>query len=126
MSRPPSASKSTDVNAIGAAMERLAENFLVAQGLTVLARNHRCRFGEVDLILEATTVLIFAEVRFRRSQRFGGAAASVDRRKQQRLIIAAQDYLQAHPTSLPCRFDVIAINGQQQIQWIQNAFIIDS
>ncbi len=115
-----------DVNALGAAMERLAENFLLAQGLTVLARNHRCRFGEVDLIVSAATVLIFAEVRFRRSQRFGGAAASVDRRKQQRLILAAQDYLQLHPTELPCRFDVIAINAQQQIQWIQHAFTAES
>jgi len=107
-------------------MERLAESFLVAQGLRVLARNHRCRFGELDLVARNESVLVFVEVRFRHSARFGGAAASVDRRKQQRLIAAAQDYLQINPLPLPCRFDVVAISKQHEINWIQHAFVIES
>lgn len=116
----------SDKAAIGAAMERLAESFLVAQGWRVLARNHRCRFGEVDLIVRDDAVLVFVEVRFRRSVQFGGAAASVDRRKQRRLIAAAQDYLQTHPLPLPCRFDVVAISSQHEINWIQHAFVIEN
>ncbi|MBK1694445.1 YraN family protein [Chromatium weissei] len=107
-------------------MEQLAESFLVARGLQVLARNHRCRFGELDLIVRDETVLVFVEVRFRRSAEFGGAAASVNRRKQQRLIAAAQHYLQTNPLSLPCRFDVVAIRSQHDINWIQNAFILEN
>jgi len=67
-------------------------------------------------------VLVFVEVRYRRSERFGGAVASIDRRKQARLIAAAGFYLQRHPTDLPCRFDVVAIGADDGIQWLQNAF----
>ncbi|PQJ95300.1 YraN family protein [Chromatium okenii] len=126
MKRVAALQSKADKAVIGAAMEQLAESFLVAQGLQVLARNHRCRFGELDLIVRDESVLVFVEVRFRRSAQFGGAAASVDRRKQQRLIAAAQDYLQFHPLPLPCRFDVVAISNQHDINWIQHAFIIES
>lgn len=66
--------------------------------------------------------LVFVEVRFRRSERFGGAAASVDRRKQTRIAAAAAHYLQRQPTHLPCRFDVLAIGADDQVHWIRHAF----
>ena len=68
------------------------------------------------------TTLVFVEVRYRGSSRFGSPAETVDRHKQRRLAAAASHYLQAHPSVLPCRFDVIAISGQDQIQWFKDAF----
>ena len=111
-----------DTRAIGAAKERLAEAFLSARGLRLVARNHRSRFGEIDLVMREEAVLVFIEVRYRRSTRFGTPAATVDARKQQRLILAARHYLHAHPTQLACRFDVVAIVAQDDIQWIRQAF----
>jgi putative endonuclease len=69
--------------------------------------------------------LVFVEVRYRRSDRFGTAAETVDRRKQQRLTAAASHYLQTHPTLLPCRFDVVAVSGEDRIHWIKNAFVVE-
>lgn len=111
---------------VGEEMERLAESFLMRQGLRLVARNHRCRFGEIDLILRDAAILVFVEVRFRRSTRFGSPAETVDNRKQRRLIAAASHYLHSHPSVLPCRFDVVAISGQNQIHWIKHAFTVDS
>lgn len=113
-----------DSATIGAAKERLAEAFLIERGLCLLGRNLRYRGGELDLVMRDAQTLVFVEVRYRRSVQFGTAAATVDARKQQRLIQAAQQYLQQHPTTLACRFDVVAIDGQDAIQWIQQAFML--
>lgn len=69
--------------------------------------------------------LVFVEVRYRGSARFGGPAETVDLRKQRRLAAAAGHYLQMNPSVLPCRFDVVAISGQDRIEWFKNAFTID-
>lgn len=66
--------------------------------------------------------LVFVEVRYRRSSRFGNPAETVDLRKQRRLAAAAGHYLLENPTVLPCRFDVVAIGGPDRIEWIKNAF----
>lgn len=102
--------------------EALARRYLEGRGLTHVAHNVRCRHGEIDLVMRHDQVLVFVEVRYRRGDRFGGAAASVDRRKQARLIATAGYYLQRHPTDLPCRFDVVAIGAQDRLEWFQNAF----
>ncbi|MBK1716482.1 YraN family protein [Thiocystis violacea] len=115
-----------DSRAIGDDKERLAETFLTSRKLKLLARNHRCRFGEIDLVMLDEAVLVFVEVRYRSSGRFGTPAETVDARKQKRLIAAARHYLQTHPSQRPCRFDVIAISGRDEIQWIKHAFILDS
>jgi putative endonuclease len=106
----------------GDAKEALARRYLEGQGLRHVAHNVRCRHGEIDLVMRDADTLIFVEVRYRRSERFGGAAASVDRRKQQHLLAAAGYYLQRQPTDLPCRFDVVAIGAGDRMQWIRNAF----
>ncbi|QIK38387.1 YraN family protein [Caldichromatium japonicum] len=118
----PDQPRQPDRRIFGQQKELLAESFLLAQGLVLIARNHRCRFGEIDLVMRDAAVLVFVEVRYRRSAQFGGAAASVDTHKQQRLIQAARDYLMRHPTSLACRFDVVAIGPKDEIQWIKQAF----
>jgi putative endonuclease len=111
----------------GAAAERLAARYLEAHGLRVIGRNLRWPDGELDLVCEHGGTLVFVEVRLRRDSRFGGAAASVGRTKQARLIRAAQHYL-AGPgrgaRSRPARFDVIALSGLNVdgIEWIRDAF----
>ncbi|WP_323845070.1 YraN family protein [Microbulbifer magnicolonia] len=108
---------------IGARMEEAAARYLQAAGLTVIARNYRSRRGEIDLIANDGDTLVFAEVRYRSNNRFGTAGATVDRRKQQKLLATAQSYLLQNKLDCPCRFDVIAIEGDvQNIQWIKNAF----
>jgi putative endonuclease len=111
---------------VGEAKELLAEDYLKRRHLQPIARNHRCRFGEIDLVMRDGETLVFVEVRYRRSDRFGSPAETVDRRKQQRLAAAASHYLQAHPTVLPCRFDVVAVSGEDRIEWIKDAFSVES
>lgn len=114
----------------GQLAEQLATDYLSGQGLKPVARNYRCRCGEIDLIMQSPDGLIFVEVRFRRSRSFGGAAASVDRRKQQKLLATAQHYLQRNNgCNRPCRFDVVAVmpgkEGGVTFEWIKNAFELD-
>ena len=90
-------------------------------GLRLVERNFRCRGGEIDLIMRDGPTLVFVEVRFRRSDRFGGSAETVDVHKQARLIGAAQLYLQRKRITAPCRFDVVAITGSD-LQWVRDAF----
>lgn len=102
--------------------EAQAEQWLCRQGLVTLERNYRCRHGEVDLIMRHGESLVFVEVRLRCNARFGGALASVDFRKQQRLTRAAQHYLQHRPWHGPCRFDVVALDAKGVTDWIRDAF----
>lgn len=107
----------------GQAAERLAAAWLERHGLRILARNYRCRTGEIDLIAQDGDTLVFVEVRLRRSAAFGGAAASVHSAKQRRLLSAARHYLmdKAEP---PCRFDVIVLDAldEARIEWLRDAF----
>lgn len=107
---------------LGDSKERQARDYLEQQGLQHVASNVRCKRGELDLIMRDGDTLVFIEVRFRASGRFGGAAASVDRRKQARLSAAAAYYLQRHASAFPCRFDVVAIDGAGAFTWIRHAF----
>jgi putative endonuclease len=104
----------------GDAAEDRALHYLQQRGLTLMQRNFRCKGGEIDLIMQEAAVLVFVEVRKRADTRHGGAAASVTTRKQGRLIIAAQVFLQRYRMPPACRFDVIAIDGNV-IEWLKNA-----
>lgn len=108
----------------GQAAEDLAARYLLDQGLKLITRNYRCRFGEIDLILQDGETTVFTEVRMRGSQRFGGAAASVTTQKQRRLIAAARHYLAGKRAPPPCRFDVVALDrlDPSHIEWIKDAF----
>lgn len=106
----------------GAQAEQLAARFLQQQGLTLLDTNYRCRFGEIDLILRDGETLVFAEVRQRSRSDFGGAAASIDARKQQRIILAARHYLAALNRTPPCRFDAVLLDSTARLEWVKNAF----
>ena len=108
----------------GADAEQAAERWLCAQGLRTLARNYRCRRGEIDLVMRDGDYVVFVEVRLRSRSDFGGASASVDAGKQRRLIAAAQHFLLGQPSlqQTPCRFDVIATRRSGDWQWLRDAF----
>lgn len=105
----------------GQQAETLAQEFLQRRGLKLVTKNYRCRQGEVDLIMDDHATRVFVEVRLRRNPAFGGAAESITRGKQQRVIHAAQHYLQGLRRQPPCRFDAVLLDGSK-IEWIKDAF----
>jgi putative endonuclease len=111
----------------GRAAEQAALGFLESRGLGLVARNYRCRLGEIDLVMRDGAELVFVEVRARAHRDFGGAAGSINAAKQRRLTAAARHFLMTHPDSarLPARFDVVAISstgGDNALRWIRAAF----
>ncbi len=116
----------TDKQLVGDQAESLAITLLERAGLRVLERNYRVRGGEIDCIALDGETLVFVEVRYRKNRRFGGAGASIDLRKQQRIIHAAQIYLMKHPRQAhrPCRFDCVLLDAldTDASEWIKDAF----
>jgi len=107
----------------GAQAEDLAAAFLQRAGLELVERNYRCRFGEIDLIARDGAALVFVEVRMRTSERFGGAAASINAAKRTRLLRTARHYLAGIARAPQCRFDALLVDGNSQsIEWLKNAF----
>ncbi len=108
---------------IGQSAEGAAVEFLQSQGLTVLLRNYRGKVGELDIVARDGATLVVVEVRKRTSDRFGGAAASVDWRKQAKIRRTTALLMQQRTdlASMPVRFDVIAI-GPRGLEWIKHAF----
>lgn len=124
--KPSSTSHKNSKREDGQYFEEQACVYLKQQGLKLKSRNVSFSTGEIDLIMTDEKQLVFVEVRFRQHNKFGGAAASVDYRKQTKLIKTAQLYLQKQFGNQPpsCRFDVIAIEGDKQnfkVDWIKNA-----
>jgi putative endonuclease len=109
---------------IGDWAETYAKDYLLERGLSLRECNYRCKSGEIDLIMLDQKSLVFVEVRSRNNAEYGSALESVNYFKQQRLIRAAQHYLQKKRLSnrLPCRFDVVSVDSCAKVQWIQNAF----
>ena len=104
---------------LGRDAEARALAFLQQQGLTLIEKNFRCRAGEIDQIMHDVQTLVFIEVRSRKNQHFGGAAASVGPVKQQRLWRSASFYLLKFPKPPACRFDLVAIDGND-LRWMKN------
>ena len=118
------------MQSIGNYYEERAVELLNTGGLHIINRNFSRKTGEIDIIALDKKCLVFLEVRVRSHRSYAGAAASVDRRKQQRIIRTAQLYLRANPqwANSPCRFDVIAFEPRQcnhettAANWIRAAF----
>ncbi len=117
------------MKSVGDDYEDQAAHWLGRQGLQLLTRNFRARTGEIDIVAIHDKCLVFVEVRARNNRHFASAAASVDRRKQLRLMRTALIYRQLHPqlALMPCRFDVIAFDPPQSgsdnpVSWIRSAF----
>ncbi|MEW9809367.1 MAG: YraN family protein [Candidatus Symbiodolus clandestinus] len=109
--------------------EQQARRYLEQAGLRYIAANVLCRGGEIDLIMQQQQTWVFVEVRYRRTNRYGGALISVTLRKQRCLYHAARVWLLRQGLCIniaPCRFDVIAFTGESPtIDWIPNAFTIN-
>jgi putative endonuclease len=125
----PPATKRPTTKALGDSGEERALEYLSARGLMLVARNFKTPGrggGEVDLIMRLPDgTLVFVEVRHRKSASHGGAAASISATKIRRIVFAAQHYISRLPRTPPCRFDVIALQGDgqdMQIEWLQAAF----
>lgn len=108
----------------GAVEEALALRFLAAAGLQLVLRNYRTRGGELDLVMRDRGTLVIVEVRKRAHRGFGTAAESVDARKRARIVTAARWLLaqRADLARLPVRFDVVALDADDRIDWIRGAF----
>ena len=112
----------------GKCAEDLAAAYLTAQGLELLARNVRCKAGEIDLVCRDGLVLVLIEVRQRARRDFGGALASVAAPKRRKLVRAARFLLQIRPAwrRSIVRFDVVGVQGDpcgiHEIAWIKDAF----
>jgi putative endonuclease len=111
----------------GARAEALAAAYLQRQGLAIVARNFRTRAGEIDLVARDGRVLVFVEVRLRRSASFGGAVESITATKRARLVAAANAYLARLGREPPCRFDAILMSSldPSAIDWRRDVFGLD-
>lgn len=115
--------------AIGLLGEELALAHLQAHGCKLVARNYRCKLGEIDLVMLDGQTLVLVEVRCRGTNDYGGAAASVTWDKQRRLVRTAEHLLmkRAELRRYPARFDVVAITTgepQTKVDWIKSAFTL--
>lgn len=108
---------------LGAFYEEQAVKFLEEQGLRILERNFRCKNGEIDIIAAEGKTRVFVEVKYRFSWSAGSAASAVTPAKQKIISRVASYYLytKVHSFEVPCRFDVIAFEGEEP-HWYKNAF----
>lgn len=108
---------------VGHPSEEKACHFLQKQGLTLLTKNYRCVFGEIDLVMQDNSILVFIEVRFRAYTAYGDTFESIDGRKQEKLLKSATHYLQKKHLidKIDCRFDVVGLTNHS-IDWIKDAF----
>ena len=109
----------------GKQAEDIAAKYLQSQGYKIVARNYRCKGGEIDLICSCDKMLVFVEVRHRTSSHFGSGADTVSTNKQRKITLAANIYLLEKYGDRPpaCRFDVISTDGPTfKIDWLKNAF----
>lgn len=102
--------------------ENEAVAYLQAQSALIVTRNFRSPYGEIDVIIEDDGVLAFVEVRKRKAKAMVSAAQSITPQKMHKIRQSALVYLQHHPTTLPCRFDAVCIDGER-LQWIKGAFV---
>ena len=111
----------------GARAEALAADFLVRHGLTIVTRNFRTRFGEIDLIARDGRTLVFVEVRLRSSTRFGGAVESITAAKRARLVNAAREYIARTGGEPTCRFDAVLMERIDAgcIDWRRNVVAVE-
>ncbi|WP_462170312.1 YraN family protein [Pseudoalteromonas xiamenensis] len=107
----------------GCYYELQAEQFLIRQGLTPVARNFRCRFGEIDLIMKLGETIVFVEVKYRAEKQFGGAIHSLTPQKMKRIRRTIAFYCQSnHLSQRALRIDFVAIDGEQEFHWIKNIY----
>ena len=107
--------------------EQTALEYLLTKKLKLLEKNFRSQFGEIDLIMQDKSIILFIEVRYRSSDHFHTALESINKKKCVRIISTSHQYLSENrcASQLNCRFDVVVLSGSQEtptIEWIKNAF----
>ena len=112
------------IDKVGTEYETMAARYLCTHDYTILARNYRTPFGEVDLIAQKDGVLVYVEVKYRSSNDYGDPLEAVDRRKQRQICKVANYHYAGYAAGqeMDCRFDVIGIYGDGSIRHIPNAF----
>jgi putative endonuclease len=115
-----------DRASVGRRGEDEAARFLESRGYKVLERNYRCRYGEIDIVARDGKTVVFVEVKTRGSDRFGAPTASVDARKQKKILLTSQFYIESNRLfDSDLRFDVVGIemNGRKIVfELVKNAF----
>lgn len=126
--RTRSGGSAADRITLGRFGEEKAAERLASTGYRILARNYRCRLGELDLVAQRDRYIVFVEVKLRKNAAYGTAAEFVTAAKQRKVLLTAQYYLQQHPSALQPRFDVVEVyapagtEGEIRINHIENAF----
>lgn len=112
-----------NTTAIGQRAEELAAKYFVSQGYNIVERNYRDRFCEIDIIAENNESICFVEVKFRKTNDFGGGVGAIHNNKQHRLQTAAESWLAQHTEfeTLQPQIDVIAVDQNNHIEHIPNA-----
>lgn len=122
---------------IGQKKEQDAATYLLSQQLQIIDQNYRCKGGEIDLIcLDKDTsnhkneenILVFVEVKHRKTTNYGQPEEAVDKSKQRKIILCAQTFLQKNPEyqNHAMRFDTLSFIAEKTSpNWIQNAFWLD-
>ncbi len=107
----------------GGRYEELAADYLRCRGYQILKMNFRCRTGEIDIVARDGAAIVFVEVKYRNSKRYGSPEEAVTPVKQRKIIRTAQFFLCRFGIgdSVPCRFDIVAVDGDG-IRHIKNAF----
>jgi putative endonuclease len=115
-----------DRHQYGHSGEETAVRHLQAQGYTILERNYRTRLGEIDIVARHEGVLVFVEVKARRSKSHGDPKWAITAAKRRKISMVALTYLKAHGgTRTRARFDVVTVqpaDGRPNIEVIRNAF----
>ena len=120
-----------DEPTLGSRGEEIAANHLRRSGYTILQRNVKSRFGEIDIVANHGDVLCFVEVKTRRNESFGDGAMAVTRSKQKQIEKASVDFARKHGLlDADCRFDVVAVTlppqGEPTIEVFEGAFACSS
>lgn len=120
----------TNSKKIGNYGEMVAKNYLINRGCHIIATNYHSRFGEIDIIatqkeaISGEKILLFIEVKYRKNEFFSSASSSITPKKQNRMLLTIESYLQAFPIDLPLRIDLITVIGKEphKIEWLMNIF----
>lgn len=109
---------------VGSDYEKKAQDYLKQQGFRIIKCNFHSRYGEIDIIAEDNGYLVFVEVKYRKNNACGNPLEAVNAGKQKRICRTAFYYCLSHGynDNTPCRFDVVAIEGDKDIVHIKNAF----
>lgn len=118
--------KNKTASEIGSLGEEYAEKHLVKHKYRIVARNFRCKFGEIDIIAQNKEYIVFVEVKTRGNNAIAPPAAFVTKSKQGKILKTASFYLANNPSDLQPRFDIAEVtysDKQATVNYIENAFI---